>query len=52
MSKKGKEFDAVAMMRSARDELSARIGGKSLEEESVRLASQEGTAPLFERSIG
>ena len=41
MSKIEKKFDAVAMMRSARDRISAEIEGMTLEEENEWLASQE-----------
>ena len=41
MSERDKEFDAVGMMRSARDRISAEIEGMSLEEELRWLASQE-----------
>jgi hypothetical protein len=47
MSKVGKAFDAVAMMRSARDEISAKIEGMTLEEELQWLASQELDDPLL-----
>lgn len=33
MAKAEKEFDSVAMMRSARDRISSKIEGMSLEEE-------------------
>ena len=41
MSKTEKTFDAVAMMRAARDRISSRIEGMTLEEELKWLASQE-----------
>jgi len=41
MSKIEKSFDAVAMMRSARDRISAEIEGMTLEEELKWLASQD-----------
>lgn len=41
MSKSEKEFDAVAMMRLARDRISIAIEGMSLEEQLRWLASQE-----------
>jgi len=41
MSKPEKKFDAVAMMRSARDKISSEIEGMTLEEELKWLASQE-----------
>ena len=46
---KRKKFDAVAMMREARDRISARIEGMTLEEELKWLASQELRDPLLER---
>lgn len=49
MSKDEKEFDAVAMMRSARDRISAEIEGMSLEEELRWLASQEIDDPFLKR---
>ena len=47
MSKTEKKFDAVAMMRSARDKLSATIERMTLEEELKWLSSQEVTDPFF-----
>jgi hypothetical protein len=44
-----KKFDAGAMMRSARDEISAAIEGMTLEEELKWLASQELHDPLLKR---
>ncbi len=41
MSRTDKKFDAVEMMRSARDRISARIKDMTLEEELEWLASQE-----------
>ncbi len=41
MSETEKKFDAVAMMRSARDKISAEIEGMTLDEELRWLASQE-----------
>lgn len=41
MSKTNKSFDAVAMMRSARDTLSTEIEGMTLDEELQWLASRE-----------
>jgi len=41
MSKTEKKFDAVAMMREARDRISVAIEGMTLEEELKWLASQE-----------
>jgi hypothetical protein len=49
MSKTEKKFDAVAMMRSARDKISAEIEGMTLEEELKWLASQEVKDPLLKR---
>jgi len=49
MSKTKKTFDAVEMMRSIRDRLSARIEGMTLEEELAWLASQELGDPFLER---
>ena len=49
MAKTEKEFDSVAMMRSARDRISAQIEGMSLEEELERLASQEIADPFLKR---
>lgn len=44
-----KKFDAVAMMRKIRDELSAQISGMTLEEELKWLASQEIKDPFLRR---
>jgi hypothetical protein len=44
-----KKFDAVAMMRKIRDELSAQIKGMTLEEERKWLASQELKDPFLRR---
>ncbi len=44
-----KKFDAVAMMRSIRDEISARIEGMTLQEELAWLASQELKDPFLSR---
>jgi hypothetical protein len=41
MSRTEKKFDAVEMMRSIRDKISAEIEGLTLEEELAWLASQE-----------
>lgn len=41
MSKTEKSFDAVAMMRAARDRISAEIEGMTLEEELRWLTSQD-----------
>ncbi len=49
MSKTEKKFDAVAMMRSARDKISAEIEGMTLEEELKWLASQEVEDPFLRR---
>ena len=49
MSKTAKKFDAVAMMRQARDQISAEIDGMTLEEELRWLASQELTDPFLKR---
>jgi hypothetical protein len=49
MSDSKKTFDAVAMMRSIRDELSAQIAGMTLEEELKWLASQELQDPVLRR---
>ena len=49
MSRTKKTFDAVEMMRSIRDKLSARIEGMTLEEELAWLASQELGDPFLER---
>jgi len=47
MSRTEKKFDAVAMMRSIRDRLSAEIEGMTLEEELEWLASQELADPFL-----
>ncbi len=44
-----KKFDAVAMMRSIRDEISAQIEGMNLEEELAWLASREVKDPFLRR---
>ena len=49
MSNTKKGFDAVAMMRAARDKISAEIEGMTLEEELKWLASQELHDPFLER---
>lgn len=49
MSKIPKKFDAVAMMRSARDKISTEIEGMTLEEELQWLASQEVHDPFLKR---
>ena len=49
MSEAEKTFDAVAMMRSARERISAAIEGMTLEEELKWLASQELHDPFLKR---
>ncbi|MFL6259968.1 MAG: hypothetical protein ACJ76Y_09675 [Thermoanaerobaculia bacterium] len=49
MSKTEKSFDAVAMMRAARDRISAEIEGMTLEEELKWLASQDLQDPFLKR---
>ena len=49
MSRTKKKFDAVAMMRSIRDKISADIDGMTLEEELAWLASQELKDPFLKR---
>lgn len=49
MSEHEKQFDAVALMRVARDKISAEIDGMNLEEELAWLASQEIDDPLLRR---
>lgn len=49
MSSKEKNFDAVAMMRSIRDRISAEIQGMTLEEELAWLASQDIQDPFLKR---
>jgi hypothetical protein len=49
MNENEKSFDAVAMMRSARDRISAEIEGMPLEEELKWLASQDLQDPFLER---
>ena len=49
MSKVDKKFDAVAMMRAARDKISAEIEGMTLEEELRWLASQQLDDPFLRR---
>lgn len=49
MSKAEKKFDAVALMRSARDKISTEIEGMTLEEELKWLASQELHDPFLRR---
>lgn len=47
MNKAEKKFDAVAMMRSARDKISAAIEGLTLDEELKWLASQDLQDPVL-----
>lgn len=47
MSKAGKKFDAVALMRSARDRISREIKDMTLEEELTWLATQELRDPFL-----
>lgn len=49
MRRRKKEFDAVAMMRSARDRISAETEGMTLEQERAWLASQELEDPFLRR---
>ena len=49
MSKTAKTFDAVAMMRVARDNLSAEIEGMTLEEELKWLAAHDLQDPFLKR---
>ncbi len=49
MNKPGKKFDAVAMMRSARDRISVEIEHMTLEEELAWLASREIDDPFLRR---
>jgi FtsZ-interacting cell division protein ZipA len=49
MSKAKKQFDAVEMMRSIRDQISAQIQGMTLQEEREWLASQELKDPFLRR---
>jgi len=49
MSRGEKKFDAVLMMRSIRDRVSAEIEGMTLEEELEWLASQEIEGPFLKR---
>ena len=49
MSRSEKTFDAVAMMRSIRDRISAEIEGMTLKEELEWLASQELQDPFLKR---
>ena len=49
MRKTEKKFDAVAMMRSARDKITKEIAGMTLEEELRWLAAQEIHDPFLRR---
>ena len=49
MSKVEKTFDAVAMMRLARDKISTEIEGMTLDEELKWLASQKVDDPFLRR---
>ena len=49
MNRTEKKFDAVAMMRSARDKISTEIKGMTLEEELRWLAAQELNDPFLTR---
>ena len=49
MNKTKRKFDAVAMMRTARDEISAEIEGMTLEEELKWLASRDLQDPFLEQ---
>lgn len=49
MTRTEKSFDAVEMMRSIRENLSAQIEGMTLEEELEWLASQKLGDPFLER---
>jgi hypothetical protein len=49
MSRAKKTFDAVAVMRTARDKISAEIASMTLEEELKWLASQELQDPFLKR---
>ena len=49
MNRTEKKFDAVAMMRSARDKISTEIKGMTLEEELRWLAAQELNDPFLRR---
>ena len=49
MSRTEKKFDAVAMMRSIRDRISAQIEGMTLEEELKWLDSQDLNDPFLAR---
>ena len=49
MNRSEKKFDAVKMMRSIRDKMSAEIEGMTLDEELAWLASQKLTDPFLRR---
>lgn len=49
MNERKKAFDAVAMMRLARERISAEIEGMTLEEELAWLAAQRLDDPILER---
>ena len=49
MTRTEKKFDAVRMMRSIRDKMSAEIDGMTLEQELAWLASQELHDPFLRR---
>jgi hypothetical protein len=49
MSRREKTFDAVAMMRSIRERISAEIQGMTLEQELEWLASQDIQDPFLKR---
>jgi hypothetical protein len=49
MSRNEKQFDAVAMMRSIRERISAEIQGMTLEQELAWLASQDIQDPFLKR---
>ena len=49
MNKRKKTFDAVAIMRAARDKISAEIEGMTLQEELEWLSSQEIEDPVLKR---
>ena len=49
MSNTDKKFDAVSMMRSIRDSISAEIKDMTLEQELAWLASQEIKDPFLKR---
>lgn len=49
MNEPEKAFDAVAMMRSARDKISAEIEGLTLEEVQKWLSTQEVNDPFLKR---